>query len=326
MKIGILIYPNCSLWSATAPYEILNRANTAQKYFYGTKADRVTFDVEYISMEDDQTFFAPTFDNRIKFCKDLTDNAYDMILVPGFASNPERVIETTKATVTWIRELHAQGVCIVSFCSGSLLLALAGIIQNRLATTHWMLQPFFEQKFPDIPLDFSKLMINHGDIMMSGSATSYQVLVLNLIEEVMGRTVAVGVSKVYLIDLQKDSPESYRSLNFNRNHNDPLIKKVQEYMDKNSSEMISLDDISLAVSINKRTLIRRFKNALDDTPLNYLQKLKVEKAKYMLENIDATFEEIAFRLGYEDVSSFRKIFIKHTGILPMKYKARYQII
>lgn len=326
MKIGILVYPNCSLWNASAPYEILNRANTAQKYFYGEDFSGEHFDVEYISANDDNPLLEKSSDIHVKPDSEIAESTYDLVIVPGFASDPEKIIATTNATVELIKKIHKRGISVASFCSGSLLLVLAGILKKRLATTHWMLKPFFENHFPYIPLDFSKPLIDHGDIIMSGSATSYQVLLLNLIEKTMGRTVAVGVSKVYLIDMQKDSPESYMNLDIHRDHNDPLVHKVQEYLAENFDKIISLDDISSYLSINKRTLLRRFKNALDDTPLNYLQKLKVEKAKYLLENDDKTFEEIAFFMGYEDVCSFRKIFIKHTGILPMKYKARYQIV
>lgn len=111
-----------------------------------------------------------------------------------------------------------------------------------------------------------------------------------------------------------------------KKHNDDEIIEAQDYIKANCNQKLSLEEIAENISMSKRTFIRRFKKATDETPLNYIHKVKVEKAKQILESERRTFEEISFMLGYEDVNAFRKIFVKLTGISPMRYRARYQVV
>ena len=324
MRIGILLYPQCSTWSASAPMEMFYWAYRVQSFHKNEKNINKKFEVSYVSSvgKSDLGMF-DSFNVKVEAIN--KHDSFDLIIVPGFSSNAHLMLSKAKESIDWIVDQYTKGVTIVSYCSGSFLLAQSGILKNRTATTHWLLKQTFENTFPEIPLDLSKVIIDYGDVMLGGSATSYQNVILLIIERYMGRTVAIGVSKIYLINLTKDRPDSYMNLAFEKQHNDDKISKAQEFIKSNFNRIVSLDEISENIALNKRTFVRRFKNATNDTPLNYMNKLKVEKAKYILENELKTFEEIAFYLGYEDVSAFRKIFTKHTGISPMAYKLRYQL-
>lgn len=325
MRVGILLYPKCSLWSASSSLEMLRRANIIQNHFHGTKSGKESFHVEYISALKESSgsilgIFGPVSDTIFKH------KEYDLVIVPGFDSDTEYILKNSVEIVKWLAKLHDKGVVIAGFCTGCSILAKSGILKQRTATTHWLFKDLFEAKFPDTPLDISKTIIDYGDVIMSGSATSYQNLLLMLIEKVMGRTIAVYVSKAYLIDMNRARPDSYMDLMYEKQHHDREISKAQSFIKAHFDKMLSLDEIATNVAMNKRTFVRRFKNATNDTPLNYIHKLKVEKAKYILENDNKTFEEISFMLGYEDVSAFRKVFVKHTGVAPMDYRMRYQVV
>lgn len=325
MKVGILLYPNCSLWSATGSYELLCRANKAWQFFHGNNSRCKKFEVDFVAPNKDEIKTSFPFPIQAKYSINKHPG-FDLIIIPGFESEPDKVLKESGLTANWIAEQNRAGVKIASICTGSVLMAKSGLLENKTATTHWVLKDFFQANFPEISLDLSKIVIDYGNLMMSGSATSFQNLILIIIEQFMGRTVAVGVSKMYLIDINKDRPDSYMDLVLGKKHNDEEIYNAQNFIKRNFNVKISLDDIAQKVQMTKRTFIRRFKKATNDTPLNYIHKVKVEKAKQMLENERKTFEEIAFQLAYEDVNAFRKIFVRQTGISPMKYRARYQVI
>ncbi|MCG8700387.1 MAG: helix-turn-helix domain-containing protein [Bacteroidales bacterium] len=325
MKIGIVLYPYCSLWSASGCMELLDRANKAYDFFHGNDEEGVNFQVDFISSEKKSvktTFpYLINLEHSIYNC----NVKYDLIIVPGFSSETEIVMQQSNDIAKWIGEQHNNGTQVASICTGSFLLALSGVLGVRTATTHWLAKDVFKEYFPKIPLDFSKILIDYGTIMMSGSATSFHNLIIHIIEKTMGKTVAIGVSKVYLIDINRDSPGSYMNLLMFKKHNDSCILKAQKSMENSFQRKFSLDKAAEEVSLSTRTFTRRFKKATNETPLNYMHKVKVEKAKEMLECEQVTFEEIAFVMGYEDVNAFRKIFLKHAGINPTKYRLRYQV-
>jgi transcriptional regulator GlxA family with amidase domain len=323
MKVGILLYKHCSLWSAVGPMELFNRANKAQEYYYGT-SKKSKFSVDFIAGDTTEVETSFPYPVNVKYSI-ANHNKLDLILIPGFEAEPHEVVSNSKEIADWLKDQYLQGTMLASICTGSVLLALTGLIDHKTATTHWLLKDFFESCFPQIRLDLSKVVIDYKDILMSGSATSFQNLIVYIIEKHMGRNVATGVSKVYLIDINKDRPDSYMNLIPQKRHNDTQIKKAQRYIEENCCAKMSIDELCKQVSLSKRTFLRRFRNATNDTPLNYIHKVKIEKAKELLENERITFEEIAYSLGYEDVNAFRKIFVRQTGISPKKYKARFYV-
>lgn len=324
MRVGIVLYPNCSLWSAIGPCEMLRRANKMQTDIMGFSSAVKQFQVSFVAANRQ---YCDSILQAIPIEQAVVEGLkFDLVIVPGFESKPDFVWEHSANVISWLQKQYNAGTQIASLCTGSMMLARAGFLLNRVATTHWMLKEWFQAKFPDVSLDLSQVIIDHGDVLMSGSATSFQNLILMLVERFMGRTIAVALSKVYLIEIQKDPPSSFMNLLFTADHNDEPIRQAQNYIREHSCEMLSVEDLARMVALNRRTFLRRFKKATNDTPLQYLHKCKVERAKCILENQSKTFEEIAFMLGYEDVCAFRKVFVKHTGIASMRYRSRYQRI
>lgn len=323
MKIGIVIYPGCSMWSAMGAMELLERANKIQAYF--TKKLKPRFKIDFVASEKQAV--ATTFPFPVQVQNTIyRSHKFDWLIIPGFDANPDQIMLLSDKLAQWINDQYQGGTKLASICTGGFILAKAGLLNGKIATTHWLAKDYFQSAFPDVKLCIDKILIDHGNILMSGGATSFQNLIIYLIEKHMGHGVAVGVSKVYLIDMYKDTQESYMTLFNPKNHGDKEICKAQSYIESNFQNKISLDEVSGVSKLSKRTFIRRFKNATKQTPLNYIQKVKVEKAKQMLESERKTFEEIAFDLAYEDVNAFRKIFVKFTGISPRKYKERFQLI
>lgn len=319
IKVGIVLFRHCSLWSATGSREMLLRANKARAYFFPSSQGS-TFEVEYVLPEkaarDDFPSSAP-----MESMHEQTH--WDWIILPGFDHPPQSVLDENRDVTPWIREQHARGAKIASICTGSFFLAAAGILNGKTATTHWLVADTFRQLFPEVPFLKEKILIDHGSILISGGATSFHNLMIHLLEQYMGRKVAIGVSKLYLIDLRKDSQESYAVFTGHKGHQDTKISEIQNYIETHFAEKLTLDMIAQKACMSKRNFIRRFKAATGVTPYAYIQKMRVEAAKEMLETVSGSIQEVVFKTGYEDLDAFRQVFIKHTGVTPSAYRKKY---
>ncbi len=322
MKIGILVYSKCSLWSASGPMELLIRANKAKDYFYENRASSLKFDVEFVG--GDRNKVETGYNYPISYNTDIySGKIYDLIVVPGFDHDLEETLILNKDAIEWIKFQHLNKSKIASICTGSFLLAKSGILNGRTATTHWLGVEKFEKLFPDVRLTPEKILIDNGDFLISGGATSFHNLIIYIIEKYMGRKVALGVSKLYLIGNHLETQKTFSVLTMQKEHKDKEIIKAQTYIESNFRIGISLQQLADKLCMSKRNFIRRFKKATGDTPFLYIQKVKVEEAKKMLESENRTVEEIVYEVGYEDTNAFRKLFVKHTGTSPGKYKKMF---
>jgi transcriptional regulator GlxA family with amidase domain len=225
--------------------------------------------------------------------------------------------------VTLMRKQYRKGAEIASFCTGSFLLAATGLLKGKRASTHWMAAGEFRQLFPDIELVSNKIIVDEGRLFSSGGATAFLNLTLYLIEKYCGRETAVFISKSMLIDMQKAPQNAYAVFSGQKDHNDEIILKVQHFIEDNVAKKISIDDLTGVALLSKRSLIRRFTAATGNSPKEYIQRVKVEEARRMLEFENKTAQEIFNKVGYDDHASFRKIFKKYTGLLPGEYRKKF---
>ncbi len=177
-----------------------------------------------------------------------------------------------------------------------------GLLNGKTATTHWGAAKFFKRKYPKVKLKPHRLVTDEGDLFCSGGA------------------------KALLIDFGRKSQMPYAVFDVEKSHGDKKITRIQEWIGNNYQKRIRIDSLAQKSGLTRRTFERRFKNATGDTPLQYLQRVRIEKAKYLLESSSNTFEEITYQTGYEDSSSFRKLFIQNTGLTPGLYRNKFKMI
>ena len=235
-----------------------------------------------------------------------------------------RYYERVRAFSQYLHEANVRQVPIGGFCSATFVLAQMGLLKDRKATTVWWLADLFRQSFPATKVELKQLVVRDGNLFTAGASTSYLSLCLSMLEHLYDAQIANQVAKIMLVDPNRNSQLPYMSLQTPESHKDDLVHSIQHWMYKNLSRHISLDDISERFAITKRTLNRRFKKALDDTPVNYLQRMRVEEAKKLLESSDMTVESIVYQVGYEDVSSFRKLFTEIAEVTPKAYREKFQ--
>ncbi|MBF0120494.1 MAG: helix-turn-helix domain-containing protein [Desulfobacterales bacterium] len=247
----------------------------------------------------------------------------DIIMIPAFLPPFEFTNKRMEIIGKWLKEHYSNGITIATTCTGTFLIAEIGLLKGKSATTNWMFANIFKKKYPDVKLNISNMLTEDEKIICTGSATAFLNLCIYLIEKFGSKTLAIKCSKALLIDPSRQSQFPYMEFDFWKNHNDIQILKAQKIMEEHFKDDISIDNIAENVGISSRHFKRRFKNATSETPINYLQKLRIEKAKQNLENSTISINEVIWQVGYEDVNSFRKLFRKHTGMSPKEYRKKF---
>lgn len=226
--------------------------------------------------------------------------------------------------IDWLRAHHMKGTALASVCTGAFLLAEAGLLDGKEATTHWSMADLFRKRYPRVHLKSEKLVINSGNIYCSGGAGTSTDLAYLLLEKHMGHKVAARTAKHFIHDFRRVSQNTYEIYEAKTEHNDIQVLKTQNWINQHLHEPMSVADLSRIACTSPRTFERRFKKATGDTPRVYIQRIKVEAAKHRLETTNLSFEEISYQLGYVNSGSFRKLFVRWVNLLPSAYRERFQ--
>lgn len=224
---------------------------------------------------------------------------------------------------TWLQQQHAQGAVLCSICAGAFLLAQSGLLNQRPATTHWMLADTFAQQFPAVQLDDSKILINDGDLITAGGLMAWLDLGLELVAQFSHPAVMRQLGKQLVVDTGPREQRYYRQFVPRLDHGDQTIRNCQHHMQRHFAQSLSVSALAEQCHLTERTFLRRFVRATGLKPSEYLQQLRVAKACDALESAQQPVEVIAASVGYEDTSAFRKTFIKITGLTPRDFRNRF---
>jgi len=251
-----------------------------------------------------------------------------VIVIPAFGSPlPDQLLAAIKRQrrlLPWLRAQYAAGVTLTATCSGSFLLAESGVLDGKPATTSWWLAPAFARRYPNVQLDLAAMVTEGKRVLCSGAGMSHFDLALRLIERLAGRDVARLCARYTVLDDQRRSQAPFMILDHARTY-DPIIMRAERWMKANLRRNLSVGEIAAQVAVSPRTLARRFKENTGDSPQAYLQKLRVEAGKALLENTRLRMSQVLERIGYGDDSTFRRLFKRHTSLSPRDYRRRFGI-
>lgn len=247
----------------------------------------------------------------------------DLIIIPAVHGNQEEVLMNNKAFIPWIIKQHSMGAEIASFCIGAYFLAATGLLEGKQCATHWLHINDFRKMYPEVNAVDDKIMTEEDGIYTSGGAYSYLNLLMYLIEKYAGREIAILTSKAFMIDINRHSQSPFIMFQGQKTHEDVGIKKVQEYIEKNYMNRITVEELANTMAVGRRSLERRFKKATGNTISEYIQRVKVEAAKKSLENSRKNVSEVMYEVGYADTKAFRTVFKKITSLSPVEYRNRY---
>jgi transcriptional regulator GlxA family with amidase domain len=231
-------------------------------------------------------------------------------------------IKTWQPILPWFKQHGSKQALIATTCSGSFLLAEAGLLEGKQATTAWWLTTFFAERYPNVNLDPDAMCTQSGNIICGAGTTAYQDVCLALLEKFAGKHFARLTAKYMMIDNQRRSQAPYNILSLTEG-NDKIVNKAENWIRANLARDFRIDEVAAEVAVSPRTLIRRFQNSLNETPQSFTQKLRIEKCKILLETTQMRFGEIVQRCGYNDESAFRRLFKRYCQLSPRDYRRRF---
>ena len=317
VEIGIVIYPECQLAAVHGLADLFRVANRLGEQLFGS--NRRQLRISHWKLDEAGLEPVRVFDTHALAHGPLTA----LILPPSLDSEPGG--NAIAGHLCWLIAQHSAGTILCSVCAGAFLLAEAGLLNGRSATTHWIHAQTLAARFPAVRIDTEKLIIDDGDIITAGGVMAWVDLGLNLIERFLSPTVMLATARFFLVDAAGREQRFYSSFAPQLGHGDKRVLRIQHWLQQHIAESPSIDAMATRANLVKRTFLRRFHKATGMTPTRYLQHLRVAKARESLEFSMLTINEIAWMTGYRDPGSFRKVFQHIIGLSPGDYRRRFGI-
>lgn len=248
----------------------------------------------------------------------------DLIILSSITGNIEKALKKNEPIIDWIKSRRIQDDAeIVSLCRSAFILAETGLLNGKSCATHWAVHQQFEKRYAKIQLVPEKIISEDNGIYSSGGAYSFLNMIIYLIEKYYGREIAIWCSKMGEIDFDRTNQNQFIIFSGQKEHSDEAIKQAQIYIEENFEEKIKIEGLAKKFAISSRNFIRRFKKATQNTPFEYIQRVKVEVAKKSFESSTLNINEVMYNVGYNDEKAFRKTFKKITGLSPLEYRKKF---
>lgn len=320
MKHLTIIVPDGenNLSSIVGAYKIFSRANA---YWKQTKNTEL-FSIQLAGISKEVEFYEGLFSVRphVNIAEIAKTN---LIIIPSLNHNYAKAVEENKVLIDWIEKQYKNGAEVASICTGAFMLASSGLLDGKNCSTHWAAADNFRKMFPKVNLETDRLITDENGIYTNGGAYSFLNLIIYLIEKYFDRQTAIYCSKVFQIEMDRNSQSEFAIFTGQKLHEDDTVKKAQSYIESKLHEKISVDHLSTTFSVSRRNFDRRFIKATGNTPVEYMQRVKVESAKKAFESTRKTITEVMYDVGYSDVKAFREVFKRITGMSPIDYRNKY---
>lgn len=225
----------------------------------------------------------------------------------------------------WLRDRHGSGATLCSVCAGAFVLAETGLIDGRRATTHWAFAEQLAARFPKVKLADEHMVVDEGDIMTAGGILAWTDLGLTLVERLLGPATMLATARFLLIEPPRQSQRPFAQFVPRFDHGDDAIRQSQHHIHANASTMQGVAVLADMAGMTGRTFLRRFSAATGFSPVEYLQQVRIAKAREALERTLTPVDRIAWEVGYADPATFRKLFQKLTSMPPAAYRQKFGI-
>ena len=318
MLVTVFAPENGVIEAVTPPYRTFKAANDILTAF----GKKPVFKVEYVGLTKFVSANEGEYTIRTdRLLKDVSKT--DLLIIPPVYGDTAQGTKTNAKAIPYIQKLYKNGCSVASLCLGAFLLAETGLLNGKKCSTHWAYLEEFSERYPEIKVVDGAIITEVGNIYSSGGASSLWNLILYLVEKFSDRETAVLISKNFALDIDRSSQAVFAVFKGQKNHPDKEIIKVQDHIEKNYMEKMNLDDLAAIVNTSRRTFERRFSLATNNTPFEYIQRVRMEAAKRSFEASRKNVTEVMFDVGYTDTKAFRGIFKKVTGLTPIEYRNKY---
>lgn len=316
--VTIIAVPRALGSAVTIPLEMLSAANDVARS-RRQRDKRVTIELAS-GIESTEMQLSGGLKIRCQTTLESIERS-DLIFVPGIWGNPRATLPKLQPMLAWLGEQYTAGSTLCSIVTGSFFLAEAGLLDGRSATTHWRFFDEFERLFPAVNLQRKRFITSDENLYCTGSVNAVRDIMLHFVELLYGESISNEIARQFTHELKR----SYESLLLNedqrRSHHDEEIIKVQEWLDQNYRDNIVVSDLARKFKLSVRSLNRRFKLATTTSPLQYLQRLRIDHSKELLKQSNLAVSEVADMVGYQDASYFSSLFRKATGVTPNDYRS-----
>lgn len=321
-SIGILVYPECVPSAAVSIVDLFNIANVLVKF--RPAAEHVRFVVQWVSQHGERV----TTKSGLSFpTQAIGAGDYDVLVVPGIEHDDARdlpgILDKLAPQLDMLRTFAGRGRLVASNCSSTFLLAEAGLLDGRRATTSWWLGKAFQKRYPKVQLDTEELVILDGEILSSGAVTAYIDLGLWLVGHFGGETLRQMTAKILVADSNRASQTPYIAAAMVVGNGHAVVERARRWLNQRMDQEWSMAELAAHCNASPRTLLRRFQKAVGLSPVQYTQQLRVERAKALLESTTLSLEDITGRCGYANVSTFSTVFKRWAQVTPREYRARF---
>lgn len=322
-KITFLVYDHCMYSGVSGLIDAFSIAETWRwREKGGDVAADPLFDIETVSwkgkpvLSNGNVWITP---NRAM--EDV--NETDLVIVSPFLLGVHELPPEKDEMLEWMISQYNNNARIGASCTGAYFLAMTGLLNGRIATTNWQIVKFFRRRFPDVLLKPERILTADSGLVCSGATSALYHMALYFIELFGSEQLSRVCSKAFLIDSSRTMQKPYMMAHFRKDHGDGEILKAQSWLEENYAGSITIDQAAQQVNLSPRHFKRRFKKAVDETPLAYLQQIRLEAAKRRLETTRDNIDEITRQIGYEDSSTFRRLFKKLTDLSPREYRDKF---
>lgn len=250
----------------------------------------------------------------------------DIAIIPTSGLDFNAKLIENSVLLPWLQKQHAHGAYLAGVCMGAAYLAEAGLLEGRKATTHWAIAGQFAKRWPTVDWRPEMLLTEDARLLCSGGVSAAADVSLYLVEKLCGHEVAVQTAKALLLSMPRTHQSGYAVLPLSPSHDDERVQEAERYIQTNFREPLTSETVASHVAMSARTLLRRFKAATGRLPGAYLQTVRIETAKSILESDDAPIQQVATAVGYDDAAHFRELFKRSTGMTPAEYRTHFAVL
>lgn len=252
-----------------------------------------------------------------------------VLLVPGLmhrdGGDLRRQVAALQPEIALLRALHLKGVRLVAACSGTFLLAATGLLDGHAATTSWWLAETFRRSFPAVRLEPDRAVVDAGGFATAGASSAVLQLTLRLVGAAVDPQLMQNTARMLLLDAERQSQAPYVVQALVERPRDSMAEKVERFLLRELHAPLTVGRIAEHCGTSERSLLRHFQARFGESPVKRIQRLRVDRAKALLETTHLSLDEIVERCGYADVASFRKLFKRATALTPGDYRERFRL-
>ena len=316
--VSILTLYDATLTSIDSSHQIFTRVNDFMRY-----QNRPPFyEVELVGLNKEMDLGGGLYsihaDKTIDEVKET-----DVVVIPLLCGDFKAAIKRNSRYRDWVIAQHHRKADIVCLCVGSFFLASTGLLKEKRCAVHWAARNEFGELFPHIHIVDDNIITDENGIYTCGGGYSYLNLLMYILEKHLGRDIAILASKMFEIDLDRKSQNPFTIFIGQKAHGDDVVLRAQHFIENNPTATFSVDGVCNQMGVGRRTFERRFKKNTGNSVVEYVQRVKVEFAKKLLESSEKTVNEVTYATGYNDVDAFRKVFKRFTDLSPLDYRKKY---